>query len=132
MAQLLHCGYRCSSKRSGSGEGPRLSLDVWIAQVPGLNAPIPPGAEFGYAPGQWGKPPVDEQGIPLYGDVFGEALGEESEDEQARRSLRRPARSPTSIALPRPLLVDIVPPSRFCRPETWHACDSKNACTRMP
>ena len=52
-------------------------------QIPGLNAPIPPGAEFGYAPGQWGKPPVDEQGIPLYGDVFGEALGEESEDEQA-------------------------------------------------
>jgi len=55
-----------------------------LAQIPGLNAPIPPGTDFGYAPGQWGKPPVDESGIPLYGDVFGEALGEESDDEQAR------------------------------------------------
>ena len=26
----------------------------------GLNAPIPPGASFGYHPGGWGKPPVDE------------------------------------------------------------------------
>lgn len=56
----------------------------YAAQIPGLNAPIPPGTEFGYAPGQWGKPPVDESGIPLYGDVFGEALGEESDDEQER------------------------------------------------
>ena len=53
-------------------------------QIPGLNAPIPPGAEFGYQPGGWGKPPVDEQGIPLYGDVFGEAAGIESDDEQVR------------------------------------------------
>jgi hypothetical protein len=37
----------------------------------GLNAPIPPGASFGYHPGGWGKPPVDEDGNPLYGDVFG-------------------------------------------------------------
>ncbi|RZC03678.1 Splicing factor 3B subunit 2 isoform B [Glycine soja] len=40
-------------------------------QIPGLNAPIPPGASFGYHPGGWGKPPVDEYGSPLYGDVFG-------------------------------------------------------------
>ena len=40
-------------------------------KVPGLNSPIPTGASFGYAPGQWGKPPVDEHGRPLYGDVFG-------------------------------------------------------------
>ncbi len=39
--------------------------------MPGLNAPIPPGAQFGYQPGGWGKPPVDEAGNPLYGDVFG-------------------------------------------------------------
>lgn len=25
------------------------------------------------ADGQWGKPPVDEIGKPLYGDVFGES-----------------------------------------------------------
>lgn len=29
------------------------------------------GASFGYHAGGWGKPPVDEQGKPLYGDVFG-------------------------------------------------------------
>ena len=40
-------------------------------RIPGLNAPIPPGAQFGYQPGGWGKPPVDEFGRPLYGDVFG-------------------------------------------------------------
>ena len=40
-------------------------------QIPGLNAPIPEGAQFGYQPGGWGKPPVDEYGRPLYGDVFG-------------------------------------------------------------
>ncbi|KAE9449546.1 hypothetical protein C3L33_18551, partial [Rhododendron williamsianum] len=40
-------------------------------KIPGLNAPIPPGASFGYHPGGWGKPPLDEYGRPLYGDVFG-------------------------------------------------------------
>ena len=40
-------------------------------RIPGLNAPIPPGHSYGYNPGEWGKPPVDEYGNPLYGDVFG-------------------------------------------------------------
>lgn len=40
-------------------------------RIPGLNAPIPEGASYGYHPGGWGKPPVDEYGRPLYGDVFG-------------------------------------------------------------
>ncbi|KAL6070995.1 Splicing factor 3B subunit 2 [Balamuthia mandrillaris] len=40
-------------------------------KIPGLNAPIPLGAQFGYQPGGWGKPPVDQWGRPLYGDVFG-------------------------------------------------------------
>ncbi|KAJ1917012.1 hypothetical protein GGI09_006535 [Coemansia sp. S100] len=38
--------------------------------IPGLNAPIPSGAQWGYHPGGWGRPPVDETGRPLYGDVF--------------------------------------------------------------
>lgn len=46
----------------------------------GLNAPIPPGAQFGYQPGGWGKPPVDEEGNPLYGDVFGISM--EPEDDE--------------------------------------------------
>lgn len=29
------------------------------------------GCSFGYHAGGWGKPPVDESGKPLYGDVFG-------------------------------------------------------------
>ncbi|CAD6186590.1 unnamed protein product [Caenorhabditis auriculariae] len=40
-------------------------------KIPGLNAPIPENCAFGYHAGGWGKPPVDEYGQPLYGDVFG-------------------------------------------------------------
>ncbi|XP_056383359.1 splicing factor 3B subunit 2 [Hyla sarda] len=40
-------------------------------KIPGLNSPIPEGCSFGYHAGGWGKPPVDEMGKPLYGDVFG-------------------------------------------------------------
>ena len=52
-----------------------------VAQVPGLNAPIPPGTQFGYQAGGWGKPPVNEEGEPLYGDVFGQ-FADEEDDEQ--------------------------------------------------
>ncbi|KAI7836288.1 hypothetical protein COHA_009837 [Chlorella ohadii] len=51
-------------------------------KIPGLNAPIPPGAMFGYHPGGWGKPPVDEFGRPIYGNVFGLEEEEADEDEQ--------------------------------------------------
>ncbi|KAJ5482424.1 hypothetical protein N7475_001236 [Penicillium sp. IBT 31633x] len=41
-------------------------------KIPGLNAPPPPGATWGYHPGGYGKPPVDEHNRPLYGgDIFG-------------------------------------------------------------
>ncbi|CAH9059888.1 unnamed protein product [Cuscuta europaea] len=57
-------------------------------KIPGLNAPIPPGAKFGYHPGGWGKPPVDEFGRPLYGDVFGVLQQEQPtyEDEPVDKS----------------------------------------------
>jgi len=42
-------------------------------KIPGVTCPIPPGARYGYGEGEWGKPPVDEYGRPLYGDVFGTA-----------------------------------------------------------
>ena len=62
-------------------------------KIPGLNNPIPEvfilslhywvfhweylqGCSFGYFVGGWGKPPVDERGRPLYGDVFGLEGGE--------------------------------------------------------
>jgi len=50
-------------------------------KIPGLNAPIPDGASYGYHPGGWGKPPVDEFGRPLYGDVFGTADAEVEEED---------------------------------------------------
>ena len=41
-------------------------------KIPGLNAPPPPGAQWGFHPGGYGKPPVDEFNRPLYGgDIFG-------------------------------------------------------------
>ncbi|KAJ7575123.1 DUF382-domain-containing protein [Mycena floridula] len=40
-------------------------------RIPGLNAPIPEEAQWGFHPGGWGKPPLDEYNRPLYGDVFG-------------------------------------------------------------
>lgn len=38
-------------------------------KIPGLNAPIPYGAEYGYSATGWGKPPVNEYGMPLYGTM---------------------------------------------------------------
>ena len=39
-------------------------------KIPGVNAPIPPGASWGI--GQWGRPPLDELHRPLWGgDVYG-------------------------------------------------------------
>ncbi|KAL9117167.1 MAG: hypothetical protein Q9187_006300 [Circinaria calcarea] len=41
-------------------------------KIPGLNAPPPIGAQWGFNPGGYGKPPVDEYNRPLYGgDIFG-------------------------------------------------------------
>uniref|UniRef100_A0A8C6WYL6 Splicing factor 3b, subunit 2 n=1 Tax=Neogobius melanostomus TaxID=47308 RepID=A0A8C6WYL6_9GOBI len=54
-------------------------------KIPGLNAPIPDNCTFGYHAGGWGKPPVDEMGKPLYGDVFGTNSGDfmsKAEDEE--------------------------------------------------
>ncbi|GLD92538.1 hypothetical protein PINS_up001097 [Pythium insidiosum] len=54
-------------------------------KIPGLNAPIPEGASFGYHPGGWGKPPVDENGRPLYGDVFSKSTPETTEEVNRER-----------------------------------------------
>ncbi|KAG0648081.1 Spliceosome-associated [Hyphodiscus hymeniophilus] len=41
-------------------------------KIPGLNAPPPVGGAWGFHPGGYGKPPVDEFNRPLYGgDIFG-------------------------------------------------------------
>ncbi|XP_037089655.1 splicing factor 3B subunit 2-like [Pollicipes pollicipes] len=59
-------------------------------KIAGLNAPIPDGCSFGYHAGGWGKPPVDEHGKPLYGDVFGvqgKDFDAPSADEEVERTL---------------------------------------------
>ncbi|KAJ8007532.1 hypothetical protein DPEC_G00095000 [Dallia pectoralis] len=58
-------------------------------KIPGLNAPIPESCSFGYHAGGWGKPPVDETGKPLYGDVFGTNAGDfqaKAEEEEVDRT----------------------------------------------
>ncbi|XP_029470491.1 splicing factor 3B subunit 2 [Rhinatrema bivittatum] len=58
-------------------------------KIPGLNSPIPEGCSFGYHAGGWGKPPVDEMGKPLYGDVFGTNAAEfqtKTEEEEIDRT----------------------------------------------
>ncbi|GAM83675.1 hypothetical protein ANO11243_016630 [Dothideomycetidae sp. 11243] len=41
-------------------------------KIPGVNAPLPPGASWGFDHGQWGRPPVDQYNRPLFGgDVLG-------------------------------------------------------------
>mmetsp|Transcript_17740 Transcript_17740/g.17825 ORF Transcript_17740/g.17825 Transcript_17740/m.17825 type:complete len:554 (+) Transcript_17740:142-1803(+) len=55
-------------------------------KIAGLNSPLPPGASFGYHPGGWGKPPVDEYGRPLYGNVFGAFTSEDDYQEEVDKS----------------------------------------------
>ncbi|GAO14896.1 uncharacterized protein UV8b_05063 [Ustilaginoidea virens] len=57
-------------------------------KIPGLNAPPPPGGSWGFHPGGWGKPPVDESNRPLYGgDVFGLAQNGAQPQGQAQLQL---------------------------------------------
>ncbi|PTD06859.1 Pre-mRNA-splicing factor sap145 [Fusarium culmorum] len=50
----------------------RTSPSYPTLKIPGLNAPPPAGGSWGFHPGGWGKPPVDEFNRPLFGgDVFG-------------------------------------------------------------
>ncbi|ORC91024.1 putative spliceosome-associated protein [Trypanosoma theileri] len=46
-------------------------------RVPGLNAPIPPGAQWGSGEGQWGQPPRNENNTFLFPGVMEEAAAEE-------------------------------------------------------
>ena len=41
-------------------------------KLPGVNAPLPEGSQYGFHSGGWGQPPLDLNGKPLWGgDVFG-------------------------------------------------------------
>ncbi|THH12938.1 hypothetical protein EW146_g7231 [Bondarzewia mesenterica] len=89
-------------------------------RIPGLNAPIPEGAQWGFHPGGWGKPPLDEYNRPLYGDVFGvlprtndtdsfhfteeeeesEEESEEEEEEEAAEAAPEGLQTPTGLETP--------------------------------
>lgn len=47
-------------------------------KVPGLNAPIPPGAQWGNGEGQWGQPPRNENNTFLFPGVMDEVAAEEA------------------------------------------------------
>ncbi|KAF2717818.1 DUF382-domain-containing protein [Polychaeton citri CBS 116435] len=56
-------------------------------RIQGLNAPPPPGAAWGFHPGGYGKPPLDDKQRPMWGgDVFGvgdtETSKVEAEDKE--------------------------------------------------
>jgi splicing factor 3B subunit 2 len=51
-------------------------------RMPGLNAPIPEGASYGYHPGGWGRLPVDAFNRPLYNDFF---LSEQEKNSELQR-----------------------------------------------
>lgn len=53
--------------------------------IPGLNAPIPPGAQWGFQPGGYGRMPVDEEGNPLYGNVLSSAVSVVNSDALTRK-----------------------------------------------
>uniref|UniRef100_A0A8V5GZJ8 Uncharacterized protein n=1 Tax=Melopsittacus undulatus TaxID=13146 RepID=A0A8V5GZJ8_MELUD len=62
----------------------------WLIAMQRLNSPIPEGCSFGYHAGGWGKPPVDETGKPLYGDVFGTNAAEFQTKEEEEEIDRTP------------------------------------------
>jgi splicing factor 3B subunit 2 len=51
-------------------------------RIPGLNAPIPEGASYGYNPGGWGKLPVDLTGKPIYNLYFDNETNPELQKEK--------------------------------------------------
>ena len=41
-------------------------------KLPGVNAALPDGAQYGFHAGGWGQPPLDVNGKPMWGgDLFG-------------------------------------------------------------
>lgn len=54
-------------------------------KIPGLNAPPPGGAQWGFHAGGYGKPPLDDQGKPLWG---GDVFGVTEKDDQAEQAAK--------------------------------------------
>lgn len=81
-----------------------------MLKIPGLNAPIPVGAAWGFQPGQWGKPPLDEYNRPLYGgDIFGILPGQAGQPGAAPQSAAQPLTA--SEPVERTLWGELQPPA---------------------
>ena len=110
-------------------------------KIPGLNAPIPVGAEWGYHPGGWGKPPLDEFGNPIYGglwnpetdraaivdlgelqarkDLWGEFQEQDSDDEEEEVTdvtMKQPQSSTVSPSLSQGIAVTLGAPAGVSAP----------------
>lgn len=122
-------------------------------KIPGLNAPIPPGAQWGFHPGGYGKPPTDEFNRPLYGDVFGvlqaqpptqtgepveksiwgelqeleesEEEDEEDEEEDEEEDVAEGLATPAGLETPSGMVSSV--PSEFEAPEFIEIRKHKNA-----
>ncbi|RKU43366.1 hypothetical protein DL546_006257 [Coniochaeta pulveracea] len=82
-------------------------------KIPGLNAPLPPGASWGFQAGQWGKPPLDEYNRPLYGgDIFGViAPGQTAQPGQQAAAPAAASSYPSGEPVERTLWGELQPPA---------------------
>lgn len=86
-------------------------------RIPGLNAPIPSGAQWGLGQGQWGEPPRGENNAFLFPGVMDEAAGEHdhkavywgavpplqsAEPEEAARTIPQPSTAAPTPSQTRP------------------------------
>ncbi|TPX13218.1 uncharacterized protein E0L32_006418 [Thyridium curvatum] len=78
-------------------------------KIPGLNAPLPAGAAWGFGPGQWGKPPLDEYNRPIYGgDIFGILAGNPNAAQAQQPQAQQP---PSGEPVERNLWGELQPPA---------------------
>ncbi|CCW61737.1 unnamed protein product [Phytomonas sp. EM1] len=91
-------------------------------RIPGLNAPIPPGAQWGRGHGQWGEPPRGEGNTFLFPGVMDEAVAEEDPSgprwgvvPPLRRAAAEGTAPPAPAASPSPSVAR-PPPSQPARP----------------
>lgn len=76
------CSFRCHVKSIASMHATSRVLEAkWLLIALPVSIVPGTGGQFGYHPGGWGKPPVDEFGSPIYGDVFGQGTGDGDEDD---------------------------------------------------
>lgn len=59
-------------------------------KIKGLNSPIPDGAQWGYHPGGWGRPPMNEFGQPIFPEVMGNLYQQQQDPNYINNGLINP------------------------------------------